>query len=202
MSDAYREQHKKRLSYMPWLYRNLNFKGKVWASRWQQEIQQSLGFLETIEFGEDCFIAPEANLFAERGRDIIVGDEAQIAADCFLHGPLTIGANVSINHGVSMDGGNQGISIGDNTRIATGCKIFAFNHGVAADQLIREQPVTSKGISIGQDVWIGANVCIADGVTIGDKAVIGMGSVVTKDVPAGVTVGGNPAQPLNDNSRI
>ena len=39
-------------------------------------------------------------------------------------------------------------------------------------RLVREQPVTSKGIDIGEDVWIGAHVGIVDGVTIGDGAVI------------------------------
>lgn len=201
MSDAYREQHKKRLSYMPWLYPKLHRKVRSWAERWQQDIQESLNYLETLEIGEDCFIAPEANIFAEPGRTIKLGDNSHIAADCFLHGPLTIGKHVSINHGVSMDGGSQGIHIGDNTRIATGCQFFAFNHGTNAETLIREQPVSSKGIKIGCDVWVGANVSIADGVSIGDKAVIGMGSVVTRDIPPGVTVGGNPAKALHDGCR-
>jgi len=201
MSDAYREQHKRRLSYMPWLYPNLHRKVRTWAERWQHDVQESLKFLETIEIGEDCFIAPEANIFAEPNRTINIGDNSLIAANCFLHGPLTIGRHVSINHGVSMDGGSQGIHIGDNTRIATGCQFFAFNHGTEADALIREQPVSSKGISIGSDVWIGANVCIVDGVKVGDKTVIGMGSVVTQDVPPGMTVGGNPAKRLHNTAQ-
>ena len=53
---------------------------------------------------------------------------------------------------------------------------------------MREQPVTSRGITIGKDVWIGANAGVTDGVTIGDHAVVGMGAVVTHDVPEGAVV--------------
>jgi len=43
-------------------------------------------------------------------------------------------------------------------------------------------------------VWIGGGAIILRGVSIGDDAVIGAGSVVTRDVPAGVTAFGNPAR--------
>ncbi|MCC1496185.1 DapH/DapD/GlmU-related protein [Alcanivorax sp. 1008] len=196
MTDQYRQQHKQRLSYMPWLYHSLKPVQREWAEAWQQQLQRSLMAMETIRFGEGCFVAPEANLFAEPGRDIIIGNGSQIAAGCFLHGPIRIGDHVSINHGVTLDGGRAGIEIGDHTRIAARCTVYAFNHGLAVDRLIREQAVSSTGIRIGRDVWVGANVGIVDGVTIGDGAVIGMGSVVTRDVPAGMVVAGNPARVL------
>jgi maltose O-acetyltransferase len=47
---------------------------------------------------------------------------------------------------------------------------------------------------IGENVWIGSGAIILPGVTIGDDAIIGAGSVVTRDVPAGATVMGNPAR--------
>src|SRR5690625_2434633 len=56
------------------------------------------------------------------------------------------------------------------------------------------QPLTSRGITIGDDVWIGSHVVVLDGVTVGDRAVLAAGAVVTKDVPAGAVVGGNPAR--------
>lgn len=179
---------------MPWLYHSLKPAQRQWADVWQHELQQQLMEMETVIFAQNCFIAPEARLFAEPGRQIVVGKGSQIAADCFLHGPIRLGENVSINHGVSMDGGRQGIEIGDNSRIAARCTLYAFNHGMDAAKLVREQAVTSKGIRIGSDVWIGANVGIVDGVTIGDGAVVGMGSVVTADVPAFAIVAGNPAR--------
>lgn len=196
--EDFREQHKRRLSYMPWLYYTLKPKHQQWAQAWQAQIQTRLCQLETIQLGNNCFVAPQANLFAEPGRDIVIGDNTHIAADSFLHGPITLGQGVSINQSTTLDGGRAGIHIGDNSRIAAHVCMFAFNHGIAADQLIAQQPVSSRGIRIGNDVWIGANVSIVDGISIGDKAVVAMGSVVTKDVPAGIKVAGNPAKPIGE----
>ena len=196
--EAYRTQHKQRLSYMPWLYWSLKAKHRSWARAWQKEWQDYLQSVETITIGENCFIAPEAKLFAEPGRDIIIGDNTFIAADCVLHGPITLGKDVSINHHCTMDGGRAGIHIGNKTRIACYGKLFAFNHGQAVDRPIAEQPVTSQGIHIGEDVWIGADVKIVDGLTIGDQSVIGMGSVVTRNIPVNTKVAGNPAKVIGE----
>jgi acetyltransferase-like isoleucine patch superfamily enzyme len=54
--------------------------------------------------------------------------------------------------------------------------------------------VARKPIIIEDDVWIGPNAAILKGVRIGAGAVIEPGSVVTRDVPAGARVMGNPAQ--------
>ncbi|MEC8428207.1 MAG: acyltransferase, partial [Pseudomonadota bacterium] len=194
--DKFRDQHKRRLSYMPWLYFTLKPRHREWAQAWQREVQEELESLETVTLAENCFIAPQANIFAEPGRDVEIGGGSHVAADCFLHGPITLGENCSINRGVTMDGGRQGIVVGNNTRIAANTCIYAFNHGVEADSLIKDQPVSSKGIRIGSDVWIGANVSIVDGVHIGDGAVVGMGSVVTRDIEPGSIVAGNPAAPI------
>ena len=51
-------------------------------------------------------------------------------------------------------------------------------------------------VTIGNHVYIGTNALIMPGVTIGDNALVAAGSVVTKSVPAGVVVGGNPAKIL------
>ncbi len=194
--ERYRQQHKLRLSYMPWLYAGLKPAHRSWAQAWQEEWQAYLAEMETIVIGKNCFVAPEARLFAEPGRAIVIGDNSYIAADCVLHGPITLGQNVSINHHVSLDGGRKGIHIGDNTRIAAYTYAYAFNHGMDGDRLISDQGVTSKGIHIGYDVWIGANTGIVDGVTIGAHAVVGMGSIVTKSVADYAKVAGNPAKTI------
>ena len=197
----YREQHRKRLSWMPWLYFVLKERHRVWAQAWQREVQEELQRLETIVIGEGCFVAPEAALFGEPGRGIVIGDGCAIAADVFMHGPITLGRNVSINARASLDGGTEGIVIGDDTRIASNVAIYAFNHGIARDRLVREQPVRSRGIRIGSDVWIGANAGITDGVTIGDHAVVAMGAVVMRSVPEWAIVAGSPAKVMGTRDR-
>jgi len=192
----YISQHKLRLSWMPWLYFRLKADHRAWADPWQREIQERLQALETITIEEGCFIAPEARLFAEPGRPIVIRRGASIAADVFVHGPVEIGPDVSLNMRVSIDGGSAGVVIGEGTRIATGATVYAFDHGLDAGMPIRQQGVVSVGIHIGRDVWIGANAGVTDGVRIGDGAVVGMGAVVTKDVGPGVIVGGVPAKPI------
>ncbi|WP_298768980.1 acyltransferase [uncultured Shewanella sp.] len=198
MSFDYQAQHKQRLAYMPWLYYTLKPKHKQWALPWQAQIQSQLCALETITLGDNCFIAPQARLFAEPGRDITMGNQCMIAADSFIHGPISLGNEVAINHGCSLDGGRAGIIIGDKTRIANNVTIYAFNHGMNIRQSIYQQKVSSEGINIGEDVWIGAQAGIVDGVNIGSHSVIGMGAIVTKDVAPYAIMAGNPARQIGD----
>lgn len=194
-----REQHKARLSWMPWLYFTLKPRHRAWAEPWQQEVQQRLRELETVEIAEGCFIAPEAHLFAEPGRPIrLLGPGIAIAAECFIHGPVTLEAHVSLNARVSLDGGAAGIHIGEGSRIATGATLYAFDHGLDPGRPVRSQPVTSRGIRIGRDVWVGARAGITDGVEVGDHAVVAMGAVVTRDVPPWAIVAGVPARVVGD----
>ena len=196
--EAFRAQHQKRLSWMPWLYFTLKPRHRAWAEAWQAEVQAFLREQETVEIGEGCFIAPEAALFGEPGRPVIIGDGCAIAAQAFLHGPITLGKGVSVNAGARLDGGAKGITIGEGTRIASGAAIYAFDHRMAPDRAIRDQPVRSRGITVGADCWIGANAGITDGARIGDHAVVAMGAVVTKDVPEWAIVAGAPAVVIGD----
>ncbi len=67
-------------------------------------------------------------------------------------------------------------------------------HECKYGELIRLQGSPAKGVTIGDDVWIGQNAIIMPGVTINNGAVVGAGAVVTKDVAAYDIVGGVPAR--------
>ncbi len=129
------------------------------------------------------------------GHDALhLGARSYIAAGAYLTGTLRTGRDCTINAYTVVRGR---IELGDAVRIGAHTSLLAFNHGMAdPDTEIFRQPLTSLGIRVGSDVWIGSHVVVVDGVSIGDRAVIGAGSVVTRDVPAGAIVGGNPAKVL------
>ena len=196
--EALRDQHKRRLAWMPWLFFALKARHRAWAEAWQTDVQARLVAQETVRLGTGCFLAPDAAIFGEPGRGVVLGDRCAVAAQAFLHGPLTLGDDVSINAGARLDGGRKGIAVGHGTRIASGAVLYAFDHGMKPDRDIKDQPVRSRGIRIGRDVWIGANAGVTDGVTIGDHAVVAMGAVVTRDVPDWAMVAGVPAVVMGD----
>lgn len=86
------------------------------------------------------------------------------------------------------------ISIGDNVRIANGVKFFT--HGGLfpfREKLNANLDIFGK-VVIGNNVHIGDGAYIMPGVTIASNCIVGAGSVVTKSVPEGSIVAGNPAR--------
>ena len=80
-------------------------------------------------------------------------------------GHISIGESTTINAYCVLQG-NGGITIGNNTLIAAGVKIFSANHNFSERKRpIRQQGETKKGVKIGDDVWIGAGCIIVDGVS-------------------------------------
>lgn len=106
---------------------------------------------------------------------------------------LRIGDNVFFNHNCSITCA-QKIEIGNNCMIANNVVIVDHNHVVTSEGTTSE--LVSKGISIGNSVWLGANVTITKGVRIGDGAVIGANSVVLNDVEAHSVYAGVPARKI------
>ena len=85
------------------------------------------------------------------------------------------------------------VCIGERTQIGPGVQILAADH--PRDPARRATGLEfGRPVRIGRNVWIGAGALILPGVTVGDDALVGAGSVVTRDVPAGATVVGNPAR--------
>ena len=87
------------------------------------------------------------------------------------------------------------VSIGALTQIGPGVQILAADHPRDPRQR-RDMLESGRPIMIGANVWIGAGAMILPGVTVGDDAIVGAGSIVTRDVPAGVTVVGSPARAI------
>lgn len=79
--------------------------------------------------------------------------------------------------------------------MAPNCGLYPYNHGIEANRLIKGQPLTSSGpIIVEDDAWIGFGVAILENIRIGAGAVVAAGAVVTRDIPAGAVVAGNPAR--------
>lgn len=87
------------------------------------------------------------------------------------------------------------VTIGERTQIGPAVQIYAADHPRDPAQR-REGLEFGRPVRIGRNVWIGGGAIILPGTSIGDDAVVGAGSVVTRDVPAGATVAGNPARGL------
>src|SRR3546814_7623079 len=89
------------------------------------------------------------------------------------------------------------VEIGAKTLLGPAVQIYTAIHPL--DSVERAAFVESaKPVTLGRNVWIGGAAVILPGVSIGDNAVIGAGSVVTKDVPAGCVVAGNPAKMIRE----
>ena len=85
------------------------------------------------------------------------------------------------------------ITIGRDVKLGPSVKIFTATHPLDAGE--RASGIESgKPVTIGDRVWLGGGAIICPGVTIGADSVIGAGSIVTRDIPAGVLAAGNPAR--------
>ena len=93
---------------------------------------------------------------------------------------------------------DKGISIGEDSLIASGCRFIDHDHGAALNMLMNVQPSVGKQISIGKNVWLGCNVIILKGVEIGDGAIVAAGAVVNKSIPSKEIWGGVPAKKIGD----
>jgi acetyltransferase-like isoleucine patch superfamily enzyme len=88
-----------------------------------------------------------------------------------------------------------GVSIGRYFHSGRGLTIFSTNHNYRSETTIPYDDEDLPGPVVIEDfVWFGANVSVVPGVTIGEGAVVAMGAVVTRDVPPGAVVAGNPAR--------
>ena len=88
------------------------------------------------------------------------------------------------------------VHIGSFTLFGPAVQIYTPMHPLNAE--LRRRQEFGKPVWIGSDVWVGGGALILPGVHIGDRAVIGAGSVVTRDIPAGVFAAGNPCRVIRE----
>lgn len=106
---------------------------------------------------------------------------------------ISIGAHCFVNYdAVFLD--CAPITIGDHVAIGPRAQLLTALHPIDDIDARRDGWESAAPISIGDNVWLAAGVIVCPGVSIGADTVIGAGSVVTRDIPAGVLAAGNPCR--------
>lgn len=145
--------------------------------------------------------------------DVILGKNVKIYDFVNLYG-CEIGDNTKIGTFVEIQ---KGVKIGRNCKISSHTFICEgvtiedevfIGHNVTFINDRYPRAINEAGKLQGSGDWtciptlvqegasVGSSATILCGVTIGEGAMVGAGSVITKDIPAGSTVAGNPAKPL------
>jgi len=125
-----------------------------------------------------------------------IGEQCNILDSVVISNPenVSLGNRVSIHQFCFFDANNE-IEIGNDVAIGTHVKIITSEHIFSDNKKkIKDQGITSKKISISDNVWLGTNVTILKGVKIGENTIIGAQSLVNKDIPPNVVAAGIPCK--------
>jgi len=118
------------------------------------------------------------------------------ALDGFIH----VGERTTLNPYCVLYG-TGGLRIGNDCGIATQTVLVAANHTFdRTDVPIMAQPLSTAGIEVGDDVWLGAGCRVLDGTRLARGCVVAAGAVVTTSFPEGSVVAGVPARLIKTRS--
>ena len=119
----------------------------------------------------------------------------------FFYKTISVGNKVYIGPGAMFLASDSSIKIGDKVMFGPNVSVIGGNHSthiigklMADYKLSDKNPSDDKPIIIEEDVWVGSGAYILSGVTIRRGSIIAAGSVVTKEVPPYVIMGGVPAR--------
>ena len=148
---------------------------------------------DDVVIGRDVKIYDFVNLYG-----CAIGDETRIGTFVEIQAGVSIGKRCKIqSHSFIC----EGVTIEDEVMVAHGV-MFINDHDPAATndegQLKTADDWRCLTTRICRKASIGSNATILGGVTIGEGALVGAGSVVTRDVPPGSVVAGNPARVLRE----
>jgi acetyltransferase-like isoleucine patch superfamily enzyme len=151
------------------------------------------------------------------GDGVTVDDLVVLDAKGTSNRGIEIGHGVFLGRGTILSCKDGDIILGDHTNLGFHCEIFSGStvtvgrHGLFAaqaylvgggheferhDVAVIDQPRSSRGIVLGDNVWLGAGAKVLDGVCLGDGVVVGANAVVTADLPDGAIAAGVPARVL------
>lgn len=128
------------------------------------------------------------------GKGTTIGSFTKVKA---TEGKLLVGERGGFANGCFIAAGESGLEIGDN--FICGPNVIITSSNYITDQKdvhFEDQGVTSKGIKIGNNVWIGGGSVILDGTVIGDNSIVVANSLVNRRFKPNVVIQGNPAKVL------
>jgi acetyltransferase-like isoleucine patch superfamily enzyme len=163
----------------------------------------SISNKRNISFGKNTTIEHHTVIDGYARNKVQLGDNCKIGAyslvTCTSHFSkygigLTMGNNSAVGRFTEF-GAAGGIEIGNDVIMGSYVSFHSENHNFTdTTKLIREQGVTSKGIKIGNNVWVGAKVTFLDGCEVGNHCVVAAGAVVSGTFPDYSVIGGIPAK--------
>jgi acetyltransferase-like isoleucine patch superfamily enzyme len=151
--------------------------------------QNFLRIAPDVKLGKNVRIFGFANLYGcEIGDDVKIGTFVEIQKGAKIGNRCKISSHTFICEGVTVE---DEVFIGHNVTFINDRYPRAT---AAGGQLQTEEDWKVIRTLIKRGASIGSSVTLLCGITVGESAVVGAGSVVTKDVPAGAVVAGNPAR--------